>query len=166
MRPCAIIYTSNTGHTRQYAQMLGEQLGLPVHSLEERDFPAPEGGVIYLGWLHASRVKGYSRAAKRFAICAVCGVGLCDSGTMIEEVRRASAIAESVVLFTLQGGIDRSHLRGADRLLIGMLKKGLAAQKQRSPQDERMLELLSRDASYVREENLRPVLAWFDAQTD
>lgn len=31
----AIVYTSNTGYTRQYAVLLGEKTGLPVYSLEE-----------------------------------------------------------------------------------------------------------------------------------
>ena len=35
MKPTAIVYTSGTGHTRQYALLLAEQLGLPVYTLEE-----------------------------------------------------------------------------------------------------------------------------------
>ena len=42
--------------------------------------------------------------------------------------------------------------------VISMLTKGLASQKQRSAQDERMLELLSRDESYVVPDNLSEIL--------
>ena len=31
----AIIYTSNTGSTAEYAQLLGKELNLPVHSLQQ-----------------------------------------------------------------------------------------------------------------------------------
>lgn len=31
----AIIYTSNTGSTAEYAQLLGNELNLPVHSLQQ-----------------------------------------------------------------------------------------------------------------------------------
>ena len=162
MKPTAIVYTSNTGHTRQYALLLGKQVGLPVYSLEEANSHLSGGSpVIYLGWIHASHVKGYSGAAKRFAVCAVCGVGLCDTVTLIYEVRQASSIPEDIPLFTLQGGIDRSRLKGMDKLMISMLTKGLASQKQRSAQDERMLELLSKDESYVSPENLSEVLQWY-----
>lgn len=162
MKPNAIIYTSNTGHTRQYSLLLGEQIGLPVYSLDEANSQVSSGSpVIYLGWLHASNVKGFSRAAKRFSICAVCGVGLCDTGTLISEVRKASSIPEDIPLFTLQGGIDRSRLKGMDKLMISMLTKGLTAQKQRSAQDNRMLELLSRDENYVSPDNLDEVLKWY-----
>ena len=162
MKPTAIVYTSNTGHTRQYALLLSEQTGLPVYSLDEAN-PQLSGGipVIYLGWIHASHVKGFSKAASRFELCAVCAVGLCDTGTLTDQVRKATSIPEDIPLFTLQGGIDRGRLRGMDKLMISMLTRGLAAQKQRSAQDDRMLELLSRDESFVSMENIAEVLQWY-----
>ena len=165
MKPTAIVYTSNTGHTRKYALLLGKQIGLPLFSLDEAKSQLSGGSpVIYLGWLHASHVKGYAKAASRFDLCAVCGVGLCDTGTLTSEVRKATAIAEDIPLFTLQGGIDRGRLKGMDKLMISMLTKGLASQKQRSAQDERMLELLNKDESYVSPENLAEVVQWYKAQ--
>ena len=163
MNASAIVYTSNTGHTRRYAQMLGSRVGLPVYALQEAEKLLESGTpVIYLGWLHASHVKGFDRAIKRFSIRAVCGVGLCDTGTLTREVRQATKIPDTIPLFTLQGGIDRSSLRGMDKLMISMLTKGLSSQKKLSEQDRRMLELLQTDASYVREENLSEVLEWFE----
>ena len=162
MNPSAIVYTSNTGHTRQYALLLGKEIDLPVYSHDEAVSRLPGGSqVIYLGWIHASHVKGYSEAAKRFSVCAVCAVGLCDTGTLVCEVRKATSIPVDIPLFTLQGGFDRSKLKGMDKLMISMLTKGLSAQKQRSAQDERMLELLSKDASYVSMENLAGILQWY-----
>ena len=161
MKPTAIVYTSVAGHTRQYAFMLGEQLGLPVYSLDAASAQLSGRAVIYLGWIHASHVTGYSSAAKRLSVCAVCAVGLCDTGTLVAEVRRASSIPQDIPLFSLQGGIDRSRLKGMDKLMISMLARGLAAQKQRSPQDDRMLELLRQDRSYVRQENLAGILQWY-----
>ena len=82
MNPAAIVYTSNTGHTRKHALLLGEQIGLPVYSLDEANAQLSEGSpAIYLGWIHASHVKGYAKAASRFDLRAVCAVGLCDTGT-------------------------------------------------------------------------------------
>ena len=165
MKPTAIVYTSNTGHTRQYALLLGEKLDLPVYSLDDVGSQLSGGSpVIYLGWIHASHVKGYSKAAKRFDLCAVCGVGLCDTGTLLSEVRKTTAIPADIPLFTLQGGIDRSRLKGMDKLMISMLIKGLASQKQRSAQDDRMLELLRKDENYVSPENLAGVLQWYREQ--
>lgn len=33
----AIVYTSNTGYTAQYARLLGEKTGMPVYSLDEAE---------------------------------------------------------------------------------------------------------------------------------
>ena len=167
MKLDAIVFTSQTGFTRQYAEMLGQTLVLPVYSLEEAVSQLPGGSrILYLGWVHASHVKGYRQAAKRFSVCAVCGVGLCDTGTLTTEVRQATAIPEEIPVFTLQGGIERKKLKGIDKLMISMLAKGLASQKQRSPRDERMLQLLSRDASYVSRENLTEILDWYKGSSD
>lgn len=167
MKPEAIVFTSQTGFTRQYAHLLGQMLSLTVYSLEEA-VPKLSGGhpILYLGWVHASHVKGYHQAAKRFSVCAVCGVGLCDTGTLTAEVRKATSIPEEIPVFTLQGGFDRGKLKGIDKLMISMLAKGLASQKQRSPRDERMLQLLSRDASYVSRENLTEILDWYKGSSD
>ena len=163
MKPTAIVYTSNTGHTRQYAVLLGKKIDIPVYSLDEAKTQLSGGSsMIYMGWIHASHVKGFSKAAKRFSVCAVCGVGLCDTGTLVSEIRKATSIPDDIPLYTLQGGFDRSRLKGMDKLLITMLTKGLAAQKQRSARDERMLKLLSRDENYVRTENLAEFLKWYN----
>lgn len=159
----AIVYTSNTGHTAAYARLLGEKTGLAVLTLDEAIRTLEKGKtVIYMGWLWASHVKGLPKAQKNFDIAAVCAVGLCDTGTLLDQVRSASVIAEHTPLFTLQGGMNRGRLKGVNKFVISMLYKGLSDKKDRTEQDERMLELLSHDASYVSEENLKEVLKWYD----
>ena len=155
----AIVYTSKAGHTGRYAEMLGQIIGKPIFPLESAPASLPDGSrIVYMGWIHASHIRGYEKAARRYRISVVCGVGLCDTGTLLEEVRKASKVPENVLLFTLQGGLDRSKLKGMDRLLISMLTKGLESKKDRSEQDERMLTLLKSDADYVQRKNLEGLL--------
>ena len=80
-------------------------------------------------------------------------------------MRKATGIAEIIPLFTMQGGMEHSSLRGISRFAIDMLTKGLAAKKQRTAQDDRMLELLRSDASYVSESNLSALLDWYAAKS-
>lgn len=158
----AIVYTSNTGHTAEYAKILGAKTGLPVYALADAAKQLEKGTeIIYLGWLFASRIKGYQKAAKKFSISAVCAVGLCDTGTLLSEVRKANALPETTPLFTMQGGIDKAKLRGINKFMINMLTKGLSSQKERSETDERMLYLLTHDASYVSEENTLAFMEWY-----
>lgn len=160
----AIIYTSNTGFTAKYAELLGEKTGLPVYELSDAEKHIEKGAmIIYLGWLFANNVKGYKKAAEKYSIAAVCAVGLCDTGTLLEEVRKTISLPDSIPLFTLQGGIQHAKLHGINKLMINMLIKGLSAQKERSEQEERMLYLIKNDGNYVSEENLSAVLEWYRA---
>lgn len=159
----AIVYTSKNGHTAEYAEILGKLTGLPVYSLKDAEKQLENGTpIIYLGWLMASRVQGYKRAAKIFKVSAVCGVGLCDTGTTLSEVQNANALPEDFPLFTMQGGMDKDKLKGFDKLLINMLTKGLASQKEPTETDERMLNLLTHNENFVSEKNTADFMKWYN----
>ena len=161
-----IVYTSNTGHTAEYSKILGAKIGLPVYTLKEAKKKIQKGTeIIYLGWLFANNIKGYKKATKKYKISAICAVGLCDTGTAVAEVRKANSISEETPLFTLQGGLDKTKLRGINKFMINMLTKGLSSRKERTENDERMLELLTHDKNYVSEENITTFMKWFNEQT-
>lgn len=159
----AIVYTSNTGATRRYATMLGQRCGLPAYAL--KGAPLPRGAeVLYMGWIRASSVQGYARAARRFRVAAVCGVGMGPAGSQVPELRQRNKIGDSVPVFTLQGGFDIAKLRGLYRLMMSaalkMVRKGLADKPQRTPDEEDMLEMLLHGADRVRPEALDPLAEW------
>lgn len=165
MNANSIVYTSNTGYTAEYARLLGEKTGLPVYSLDEAEQKLAAGNrVIYLGWLMAGKVQGYKKAAKRYKVQAVCGVGMGGNGSQLQEVRKANAIPEKTPLFTLQGGFDLSKLSGVYKLMMTIMVKtagkGLAEKQDRTPDEDVMLEMLTRGGSRVSAENLAEVLAW------
>ena len=161
-----IVYTSNTGHTAEYSKMLGAKIGLPVYALNEAAKKLQKGTeIIYLGWLFANNIKGYKKATKKYKVSAICAVGLCDTGTAVAEVRKANSISEETPLFTMQGGMDKTKLRGINKFMINMLTKGLSSRKKRTENDERMLELLTHDKNYVSEENITAFMKWFNEQT-
>ena len=166
MKPNAIVYTSNTGHTEQYAALLGNKTGLPVYPLDEamRKLP-PEEPVIYLGWLMAGKVQGYKKAAGRWQVEAVCGVGMGATGSQMQDLHKANALPDSMPVFTLQGGFDITRLRGVYKLMMTvMLKtagKGLEAKEDRTPDEDDMLDLLLHGGSRVSEDNLAAVLDWY-----
>ena len=48
----SIVYKSSTGHTKQYAEMLGESLKIPVYNLEEAKSSLKKNDeIIFLGWV-------------------------------------------------------------------------------------------------------------------
>ena len=167
MNANSIVYTSNTGYTAEYARLLGERTGLLVYSLAEAERKLAAGNcVIYLGWLMAGKVQGYKKAAKRYKVQAVCGVGMGGNGSQLQEVRKANAISEKTPLFTLQGGFDINKLSGVYKLMMTIMVKtagkGLAEKQDRTPEEDVMLDMLTRGGSRVSAENLADVLAWVD----
>ena len=158
----AIVYTSNTGHTADYAKILGEKTGLPVYNLKEAANQLTRGTeIIYLGWIFANSIKGYRKAAEKYSISAICAVGLCDTGTAISQLREANRIEIDIPLFTVQGGMDKTKLRGLHKFMIKMLTKMLSSQKERNEDTESILYLLKNDMNYVSEANLSALMNWF-----
>ena len=103
----AIVYTTNTGSSERYADLLAHETQLPVYSLAEAGGRLRQGAeIIYLGWVMASSVKGYAAAAKRYSVRAVCPVGMGQTGTQTEQIRAKNNIPAEVPVFTLQGNFD------------------------------------------------------------
>lgn len=166
MEPKYIVYTSNTGYTAEYASLLGEQTGLPVYALNEmteNNIP-----VIYLGWLMAGKVKGYKKAEKNFRICAVCGVGMGATGSQIQDIRKSNFIPDTLPVFTLQGGFDITKLHGIYKFMMTVMSKtigkNLAGKKDRTPDEDDMLDLFTNGGSRVNADNLNDVIMWYRDQ--
>ena len=164
-KPTGIVYTSNTGYTEKYAKLLGEQLELPAFSAEQAD-SLPEGTeVLYLGWLMAGVVKGYKKAAQRFSVAAVCGVGMGPAGSQDSDVRKNNAIPQEVPVFTLQGGFDRTKLHGIYRFMMGVMIKvmgsSLRKKENRTPEEDAMLEIVTNGGDFVDVRQLDGVIAWY-----
>lgn len=162
MKPKAIIYTSNTGFTAEYAEMFGKETGLPVCALEkaeQRKIP-----VIYFGWIMAGNIKGYKKAAKRFDICAVCGVGAYETGSQIDVLKKTNKLPENLPVFTLQGGMDISKLKGMNKLLIRLMVKNLSKNQKSSGGDTDLLDMLTNGGNRVRHGNLKKPLEWYGSE--
>ena len=165
----AIIYTTNTGSTERYAELLAQKTGLPVYSLAEaKKRVFAEAEVIYLGWIMAGSVKGYAEAAKRYRVRAICAVGMGQTGTQTDSVRKKSGIPADIPLFTLQGNFDVKKLHGVYRpmmeIMVKTAGKGLAEKSDRTPEEDDMLDMMLHGGERVKEENLSTVLDWYSAQ--
>ena len=77
----AIVYTSQTGHTQRYAQMLSEKTGVPAWSAKEAREKLQRGDeIFYMGWLMAGDVKGLQSAMDRYTVRGVAIVGISPQG--------------------------------------------------------------------------------------
>ena len=162
----AIIYTTNTGSTAQYAKMLAEKTGLQAFSMEEAKSKVEAGSeIIYLGWIMAAQVKGCKAAAKKYKIRAICAVGMEKTGTRTEEIRGKTCVPAEIPLFTLQGNFNVKKLHGLYRIMMNMMvkmvTKQLGAKAERTQRENEMLEIMLHGGENVREENLKSILDYY-----
>ena len=155
-----VVYTSNTGFSFKYEEMLAKKLNTNCISLKEALKKLDKNSeIIYVSWLMASKIKGYKKANKYFNIIATAAVGLCATGTATEETKKANGIIKDN-LFTLQGGIKHNELKGIYKSMISFLIKMLKKQENKNPEAKAMLKVVSVDGDYVKEENLNAILKY------
>lgn len=165
----AIVYTSNTGNTRKYAQLLGKEINIPV--LEFRDALnqlSEKIEIIYFGWIMAGGIKGYKEVNQHFSVKAACGVGMKATGSQNIDVRERNQIPEDIAVFTLQGGYEKEKLKGINKFMMNMVAKAslkeLSQKDKRTAADEDMIDLLNNGGNRVNLKNLKSVIEWYQAQ--
>ncbi|NCB62200.1 MAG: hypothetical protein EOM52_01050 [Clostridia bacterium] len=159
----AIVYTSGTGFTRRYAQMLGEKTGLAVYDLKASGGPAKDTPVIFMGWLCAGKLKGLKSAVKRWPVQAVCAVGL---GT--DEMNRVERLAPSLGcppgsnLFYLRGGFAPEKLTGVAKVMMGMMRKAMQSKPPADEDGKVMLDAFVNGGDWVDAARLDGVAAYLE----
>jgi hypothetical protein len=164
----AIVYRSNTGYTKKYAEILAQKTGLPAYELKEAEKALAKGEeIVYLGWLSAGSLVGYKKAAKTWDVKAVCAVGMGGpTSNQLPGIIEKHKI-ESAKAFYLQGGFDIRKLRGIYKfMMVVMIKMAVPSMEKKADKtadDIAALELFRNGGDYVREENLDQILDWLNA---
>lgn len=157
-----IVYTSNTGYTRRYAELLAERLSIPAVEVKEAKGSLPKKAeVIYMGWIRAGGLVGYGKVKRRYNIRAIVGVCLGASGSQVDGLVRRCRPKEGVPVFTVQGGMDRDKLTGINKSMIEMLIKMLRAKKDKTDDERRMLEMIENGGDFLNPDNLAPIIEHF-----
>lgn len=156
----AIIYTSNTGYTKEYAALLSDKTGLPMYERGK----APElksREVIYMGWLMAGNIAGRDKAWAEFRVKAVCAVGMSPPRPELPDKINDAPV------FYLQGGFDLNRLKGPYKLIMKPILKKIGGDLEKlpvlTPEQQATLDMTKHGASCVCAENLAEVLTWYDA---
>lgn len=162
----AIVYTSNTGSSKAYAEMLGAKTALPVYAWDDAVKTLDAGtGILYIGWLMAGTVVNLKKAQKTYAVRAVCAVGLTASEEMVQNVRARNKLPADMPLFLAQGAYDSKKLQGMYRFAMSIvgsiLDKKISAIPNRNAEEERILTMLRDGGSGVHEDYLAPLLSWY-----
>ena len=127
-----IIYGSQYGTTKRYAERFAEMTGFPVISYEDINALTSYERVIYFGGLYAGGVKGLKNAVKRFSLntkLIIVTVGLADvcDKENISNIRNSISkqvpedLLKSAFVFHLRGGIDYQKLSFKHKTMMTLL---------------------------------------------
>lgn len=154
----AVIYETNTGSTKRYAEMLAEKLGIPAYSLKEANKAlAKDEEAVFLGWVFANKIQGLKKAQKRWNLLCVCAVGMNPSVEQYHKILK-EANPTDLPIFYLRGKMDPKSLKWLQRKLIETICADL--EKQKKPGTEEMISVLKNGCDFVSEDNLKEVLAY------
>lgn len=162
----AILYTSEAGHTRAFAELLSKETGLPIVQAGKELLPK-DSEILYMGWLFAGKIKGYAAAAKRYKLAGVIGVGMSPpSDELVKKLREQNKIPCETKLFYLRGGFDFKKVHGMNRFLMRLvgfkIRRQIKKDKGKLSEEQRFtLRMLSEGASDVGLSQLRSVIEWY-----
>ncbi len=164
-----IVYKSNSGYSKAYAELLADALDLNVYSIDELPDVHKGNDAIFFGWLFAGTVVGYKKAAKNLNIIAAVGVGMSpDTPEIVSEITDKCKIPTSTKVFYLQGGFDINKLKGPNKLIMQVKVKEIIGRLEKadtlSPAQEATYKMCTEGYSCVSLENLKPLIDWYKAR--
>ena len=167
-----ILYGSQYGTTKRYADELSRLTGLPALSYEKAVDLAGCEQIVYLGGLYAGGVKGLKQAVKKFPAgvrLILVTVGLADvqDEQNIENIRRSvrrqlpAEVLQNAALFHLRGGIDYGKLSLPHRTMMTLLYNHARKlpPEQQSAETRAMIETFGTKVDFVDVAALGPVAA-------
>lgn len=147
-----VIYNSQTGFTKQYAQWIAQELqcdSVSIQRIEQinlSDFDT----IVFGSWLHAGKIRKLNwlfeelkrDANKNYIVFAV-GAMPSDSPN-IEKTMEQNIPKKSIIKsFYLQGGLSYEKMNLSSRLMIKMFSKLLKSKKDASDEERKTAEMLS-----------------------
>ena len=153
-----VIYTSQTGFTKRYAEWISEELDADIYELKDvkkktNDFFETYEAIIYAGWCMAGMVVKvkwfFERAAywknKKLSIVAV-GASPNENPEVDEFLNNLLPDEQRPLIkaFYCQGGINYDKMKFPSRTAMKMFANSLKNNKNSSEDDRKKGEMISR----------------------
>lgn len=160
MKKLNIIYVSKHGHTKRYAMMVAEKLGVNLYTPKEAKKQILKNEpIIFMTHLFNARLQEYKKINKKYNIQAICAVGMSFyRDTLIELIKVVNELDEDFPIFYAQGGLNPKELSKIEIFGVQMSLGSYNNIKEPTEEDYKTVDMLSNPADYVSEENLNDFL--------
>lgn len=172
-----VLYKSNTGNTKAYAQMLAKNLlceAVSIDSVRQNDL-SDFDRIIFGGGVRASQINSTKKFLKMVAkfkdkeiiFFAVGANGKSDANTRELYEKNLACLGLNYPLFYLQGGFDPEKLNFALKAMLQRVAKSIEKKAANDPKsltasDRDFLKFFNESHSEVSEENLTELINYLD----
>ena len=167
-----VIYASQTGFTKQYAQWICEESGAECVELKKASKIklAEYDAVVFGGWFMAGGIKKIdwfkkkipelSAAGKKLIVYAV-GASPAEAPDAAESLKRNFTDDEwnAIKAFYCPGGLNYDKMGFGSKLTMKMLLRILSSKKDATKDDMRMVKMLSHSYDISDKKYANPIVA-------
>lgn len=164
-----IIYGSEYGVTKKYAETLGEMVEGKVISYEQAKKQLAEDSydtIVYMGGLYAGSALGLKETAKLFPAdgkIIIVTVGLMPPELLDTKLKKSvqrqvpKDVFDRAERFHLQGAIDYSILSGKHKMMMGTLCNVLKLKPAKTDDDRALIASYNQNLDLVDFSKLEPI---------
>lgn len=164
-----VIYNSQTGFTKRYAQWIAEAAGADCMELSEAKKKSMDaydaivfgswacaGGISKLGWFKGNMDKW---ADKKLIVFCV-GASPIDSPEIEPAMNRNFKESERkrISVFYCPGGFNYEKMSASSKLMMKMFIKALKSRKNKTEEDEEMIRMISSSYDISDKKYIEPIL--------
>ena len=168
-----VVYGSQYGTARKYAEELAVRTGFELKSCEDVDDISAYGTIIYVGALYAGGVMGMKKVFRNIKDCSqhkiiIAKVGLADpedkenTDTIKKGMKNQlpEEVYNNAMIFHLRGGIDYSKLGFKHKTMMSLLyKKAVSLPEEKKTAEVRaMIETYNKQVDFVDLDSLDPII--------
>ena len=164
-----IIYGSQYGTARKYAEELAKRTNIEIKSYKDVTDIDQYNTVVYIGSLYVGGVLGMKKTLAKISQCQkkkiiIATVGLADpadtenTDKIKNSMKRqlSKELYENAYIFHLRGGIDYSCLNLKHKTMMGLLYKKAAGlpEEKKTAEIKAMIETYNQEVNFVDFESL------------
>lgn len=171
MNKAIVLYRSRYGFTEAYARMIAEALCCDIREASgvSAGMLAGYDTIIYGGGLYAMGIHGIRLVRKNFEqfqgknlVVFATGIspGRFSEMQQVWQHNFPGRMLDSIRTFYLRGGFDYTRLSAGHKLMMGLLKRKLLSEKNRSMDEESMLRAFTVPENHCSRENITELVEY------
>lgn len=164
-----VIYNSQTGFTKRYAEWIAEAAGadcLELSAAKKKDLTAYEA-IVFGSWACAgsiSKVNWFKGSIDKWADKKL--IAFCVGGSPIDNPEIDIALkqifnestSKKVNVFYCPGGFNYEKMSASSKLMMKMFVKMLNAKKDKTEAEQEMIQLISKSYDISDKKYIKPIL--------